>query len=91
VPEHTGRVRLRYRSAGEALRYREHASFARGKALRSALQELNRQARLIELDPIYCDQTVRRWQKLTGGKAVQAVTGVAFDHANRSRNADGCS
>jgi nucleotide-binding universal stress UspA family protein len=31
-------------SAGEALRYREHASFARGKALRSALQELKDEA-----------------------------------------------
>ena len=31
-------------SPGEALRYREHASFARGKALRSALQELKDEA-----------------------------------------------
>jgi DNA modification methylase len=54
-----------------------------------ACERTNRQARLIELDPIYCDQIVRRWQKLTGRKAVQAVTGVAFDHVNRSHNADG--
>jgi DNA modification methylase len=56
-----------------------------------ACERTNRQARLIELDPIYCDQIVRRWQKLTGGKAVQAVTGAAFDRANRSHNADGRS
>jgi DNA modification methylase len=56
-----------------------------------ACERTNRQARLIELDPIYCDQIVRRWQKLTGRKAVQAVTGVAFDHANRSHNAQGRS
>jgi len=56
-----------------------------------ACERTNRQARLIELDPIYCDQIVQRWQKLTGRKAVQAVTGVAFDHANRSHNADGRS
>jgi len=56
-----------------------------------ACERTNRQARLIELDPIYCDQTVRRWQKLTGRKAVQAVTGVAFNHANGSHNADGRS
>jgi nucleotide-binding universal stress UspA family protein len=31
-------------SAGEALRYREHASFARGKALRSALRELKEES-----------------------------------------------
>ncbi len=56
-----------------------------------ACERTNRQARLIELDPIYCDQIVRRWQKLTGRKAVQAVTGVSFDHANKSHNADGRS
>jgi DNA modification methylase len=56
-----------------------------------ACERTNRQARLIELDPIYCDQIVRRWQKLTGRKAVQAVTGVAFDHANRSHHSDGRS
>src|SRR5262249_58808364 len=56
-----------------------------------ACERTNRQARLIELDPIYCDQIVRRWQKLTGRKAVQAVTGVSFDHANKSPNADGRS
>jgi nucleotide-binding universal stress UspA family protein len=31
-------------SAGEALRYRQHASFARGKALRSALRELKEES-----------------------------------------------
>jgi DNA modification methylase len=56
-----------------------------------ACERTTRQARLIELDPIYCDQIVRRWQKLTGRKAVQAVTGVAFDHVNRSHNVDGRS
>ena len=56
-----------------------------------ACERTNRQARLIELDPIYCDQTIRRWQKLTGGKAVHAVTGVAFDHANTPHNAEGRS
>ena len=56
-----------------------------------ACERTNRQARLIELDPIYCDQIIRRWQKLTGRKAVQAVTGVAFNQANRSHNAGGRS
>jgi DNA modification methylase len=49
-----------------------------------ACERTNRQARLIELDPIYCDQIIRRWQKLTGRKAVQAVTGAAFDDVSRS-------
>jgi DNA modification methylase len=56
-----------------------------------ACERTNRQARLVEVDPIYCDQIVRRWQKLTGRKAVQAVTGVEFDRANRSHSADGRS
>jgi DNA modification methylase len=44
-----------------------------------ACERTDRKARLIELDPIYCDQTVRRWQKLTGRLAVHAATGSAFN------------
>ena len=44
----------------------------------------NRKARLIELDPIYCDQIVQRWQKLTGGNAVNAVAGVSFNDLDGS-------
>jgi hypothetical protein len=43
-----------------------------------ACERTRRKARLIELDPIYCDRTIRRWQKLTGLTAVHAVTGVPF-------------
>jgi DNA modification methylase len=43
-----------------------------------ACERTNRKARLIEIDPVYCDQTVRRWQKLTGGTAVNAA-GVPFN------------
>ena len=54
-----------------------------------ACERPNRKARLIELDPIYCDRTIRRWQKLTGLKAVNAATGAAFNTANGStREAD---
>lgn len=34
-----------------------------------ACERLGRQARLIELDPKYCDAIVRRWEKLTGKRA----------------------
>jgi DNA modification methylase len=44
-----------------------------------ACEKTGRKARLIELDPSYCDLTVRRWQKLTGERAIHAETGVAFD------------
>jgi DNA modification methylase len=44
-----------------------------------ACDNTHRRARLIEVDPVYCDQTVRRWQKLTNQKAVNAHTGRHFD------------
>jgi DNA modification methylase len=49
-----------------------------------ACERTHRKARLIELDPIYCDQIVRRWQKLTGGNAVSAVAGVSFNDLDGS-------
>ena len=49
-----------------------------------ACERINRKARMLELDPIYCDQIVRRWQKLTGRKAVNAVAGVSFNDMGRA-------
>jgi DNA modification methylase len=34
-----------------------------------ACEKTGRQARLIELDPKYCDVAVERWQRLTGRRA----------------------
>ena len=34
-----------------------------------ACEQLNRKARLMELDPHYCDVIIARWEKLTGLKA----------------------
>jgi DNA modification methylase len=42
-------------------------------------EKTGRQARVIELDPIYCDVIVKRWQDFTGKKAVHAETGKTFD------------
>ena len=36
-----------------------------------AAQQLDRKARLMELDPHYCDVIIARWEKLTGQKAVK--------------------
>jgi len=44
-----------------------------------AAEQTGRKACLIELDPLYVDVAIRRWQKMTGEKAVHAETGEAFD------------
>jgi DNA modification methylase len=44
-----------------------------------AAEETGRVCIGIELDPLYVDATIRRWQSLTGKNAVQAVTGTTFD------------
>lgn len=36
-----------------------------------ACEQLNRKARLMELDPKYCDVIIKRWETLTGKKAVK--------------------
>ena len=49
-----------------------------------ACEKSGRQARLIELEPKYCDVIVRRWQEFTGreaklesdGKSYREVAGV---------------
>ena len=43
-----------------------------------ACEKLGRQARLMELDPKYCDVIVKRWQDFTGKIAVHAETGQPF-------------
>ncbi len=45
-----------------------------------AANKTRRKARLIELDPLYCDVIIRRWQIMTGETATHADTGQSFDH-----------
>jgi DNA modification methylase len=44
-----------------------------------ACEKTNRQARLMELDPKYCDVIVKRWQDFTGKKATHESSGRTFD------------
>lgn len=43
-----------------------------------AAEKSGRVARLIELDPLYCDVAIRRWQSLTKGTARLVGTGESF-------------
>ncbi len=43
-----------------------------------ACEKTGRHARLMELDPKYCDVIVRRWQDFTGKQATHAATGATF-------------
>ncbi|MDO8913997.1 MAG: site-specific DNA-methyltransferase [Phenylobacterium sp.] len=51
-----------------------------------AAQKTGRSARLIELDPIYCDVIIRRWQKLSGKSAALEGDGRTFEAIAESRN-----
>jgi DNA modification methylase len=44
-----------------------------------ACEKSGRRARLMELDPKYCDVIVRRWQDFSGKQAIRLADGVAFD------------
>jgi DNA modification methylase len=50
-----------------------------------ACEKNNRIARLMELDPKYCDVIVRRWQAFTGKQAVLESTGQTFDQVQAQR------
>jgi len=43
-----------------------------------ACEKTGRSARLVELDPKYCDVIVKRWEEYTGKKAVQEKTGKSL-------------
>jgi DNA modification methylase len=58
-----------------------------------AAEKTGRRARLIEIEPDYVDVAVRRWEALTGGKAVLDGTGSTFAQTaagRREENLGGC-
>ena len=50
-----------------------------------AAEKTGRSARLIEIDPLYCDVIIRRWQKLTGKKACLSGSNETFEHLEHTR------
>lgn len=52
-----------------------------------ACQKSGRQARLVELEPKYCDVIIRRWQEFTGKRAVLENDGRTFDEISDERGA----
>lgn len=43
-----------------------------------ACEKTGRNARLIELDPKYCDVIIKRWEDFTGQDAIHAETGITY-------------
>jgi DNA modification methylase len=50
-----------------------------------AAEKTGRQARLIEFDPAYCDQTLQRFEQVTGKMARLAVTGQSLEDVAEER------
>jgi DNA modification methylase len=62
-------------------------AFAGSGSVAIAAEKTKRRARLIELDPLYCDVICRRWAKFAKAPAVLAETGQTFDDVARQRGA----
>ena len=53
-----------------------------------AAEKVGRNARLLELDPAYCDTIVRRWQTITGKHATLLETAERFEDVEAYRTTD---
>jgi DNA modification methylase len=53
-----------------------------------ACEKAERRARLIELEPQYCDVIIRRWQEFSGKEATLSSTGETFGQVSVSRSTD---
>lgn len=56
-----------------------------------AAERAHRRARLIEIDPLYCDLIVQRWQTTSGETARLANTSETFDEVKVRRGAEAVS
>jgi DNA modification methylase len=48
-----------------------------------AAEKCGRSARIIEYDPLYCDTTIRRYERLTGKSALLVSSGQTFEDVGR--------
>ena len=62
--------------------------FGGGGATLIACEKHNRNARLMELDPKYCDVIIKRWQDYTGKEAVHEATGKTFEAISKRVDID---
>ena len=53
-----------------------------------AAEKTGRRAHVLELDPIYCDTIIRRWQTFTGKRAHHADTNRCFEEVEELRMAE---
>jgi DNA modification methylase len=53
-----------------------------------AAERTGRRARVIELDPVYVDASIQRWQRLTGGTALHADSGQPFPRSEKHKRGD---
>jgi len=62
-------------------------SFAGSGTTVIACEKHGRMARLMELDPKYCDVIIKRWQDFTGEQATLEATGQTYDQLKQEREA----
>lgn len=53
-----------------------------------ACEKTGRMARCIEIDPLYCDVIIRRWQEMTGQDATHTSSGETFAAISLKQEAD---
>ena len=53
-----------------------------------AAHKTGRRARLVELDPVYCDRIIRRWQSYAKDDAVLASNEATFDDLANDHSRD---
>ncbi len=53
-----------------------------------AAEKTGRRAHVLELDPLYCDTIIRRWQGVTGKRAIHVESGQSFEELEEIRLSD---